>query len=70
MDGAAVHEAAASEALDTADTPLPLPYVVDNDAKRPLPGVQSVFLTGGLMSMHCSLVITSALCSFEWTVSF
>ena len=68
MDGAAVHEAAASEALDTADTPLPLPYVVDNDAKRPLPGVQSVFLTGGLMSMFCTLVVTSDLCTLEWTL--
>lgn len=29
-----------------ADAPLPLPYVVENEAKRPLPGVQSVFLTG------------------------
>ena len=37
---------AAAEAVEVADNPLPLPYVVDNDVKRPLPGVQSVFLTG------------------------
>ena len=66
MDGAAVHEAAASEAFDAADTPLPLPYMVNNDAKHPLPGVQSVFLTGGLMSMLCSTVITSALCRMDF----
>lgn len=69
MDDAAVHETAASEALDAADTPLPLPYVVGNDAKHPLPGVQSVFLTGGPMSMLCTLLITPVLCPFELTVS-
>ncbi len=64
-----MHETAPSESPDAADTPLPLPYVVDNDAKHPLPGVQSVFLTGGLMSMLWSLVISSALCPSEWTLS-
>lgn len=63
-----MHETAASEAPDTADTPLPLPYVVDNHAKHPLPGVQSVFLTGGLMSMFCTLVVKSDLCPLEWTL--
>ena len=37
---------AASAVPEAADMPLPLSYVVANDAKRPLPGVQSVFLTG------------------------
>ncbi|KAL0054665.1 hypothetical protein WJX82_000717 [Trebouxia sp. C0006] len=62
VDGAAMHETAASEAPDTADMPLPLPYVVDNHAKHPLPGVQSVFLTGttlGLVGVEEALAAQS-----------
>ena len=45
-DDAAVVGTNAAEEADVPDAPLPLPYVLDNDVKRPLPGVQSVFLTG------------------------
>lgn len=40
----------------SADAPLPMPYVVENEAKRPLPGVQSVFLTGDQHMMSRSLL--------------
>lgn len=48
-------DAAVTEAGATADAPLPLPYVVDNDAKRPLPGVQSIFLTGSSLSFAAKI---------------
>ena len=49
MNDLAAQDAAAAEVSQEspADAPLPLPYVVENEAKRPLPGAQSVFLTGG-----------------------
>lgn len=47
-NNSAAQDAAADEVSQAspADAPLPMPYVVENEAKRPLPGVQSVFLTG------------------------
>lgn len=33
------------EGVEVSDAPLPLPYVEDEGLKKPLPGVQSVFLT-------------------------
>lgn len=68
-----VHDAAAQDTAATeasqaspADTPLPLPYVVENEAKRPLPGVQSVFLTGdGVTSRVGCNVQCLMFCSFQ-----
>lgn len=34
-----------AEDAQTSDAPLPLPYVEEGGARKPLPGVQSVFLT-------------------------
>ena len=65
VDEAAAQDAAAAEGSQalSADVPLPLPYVVENEAKRPLPGVQSVFLTGDDMTCrHCSFSQTLMLC--------
>lgn len=65
---AAAQDTAAAEASQAspADTPLPLPYVVENEAKRPLPGVQSVFLTGdGMTNCYVCNVRCPMFCSVQ-----